>query len=208
MYVDNPPAIIQYEPNWFERYFPEIRQKVDKMYRDDIIAKTIKEEGGYNNVLGDSGGPTNMGITLKTLQQVNPAATIQDVKNLSYAAAAQIYIDKYWNQNQLMHMPIQIQDLVFDMNVNMGLHGSALVVQYAINDLGSNEVEDGIIGTSTLNEINKYDVTDLRAAIVQERKDWYNDIVKAHPSQSKFLAGWMKRVDDFAPIPAEAIKEA
>lgn len=205
MHVNTPPAIIQYEPGWFERYFPEIRTEVDMTYRDDIIAKTIKDEGGYCNVPGDAGGPTNMGITLATLKRASPDSTIDTLKNLSYAAAANIYITEYWNQNQLLHMPIQIQDLVFDMNVNMGLHGSALIVQYALNDMGSNIPEDGVIGVSTLNEINKYDVVKLRAAIVQERRDWYTDIVKTNPSQSKFLSGWMKRADDFEAIPPEAL---
>ena len=68
----------------------------------DFIAafKTvIGNEGGYVNNSSDRGGPTNFGITMKTLQDYRKkSVTIDDVKCLKIEEAQAIYKKFFWNK--------------------------------------------------------------------------------------------------------------
>lgn len=211
--MDNPPAIIQqlpdsedYRPGFFEKYLPNVRKNVVDMYRDTVIDKTIAAEGGdqYTDRPNDRGGPTKFGVTLNTLKQVTPDATANDVKNLTEDSAKDIYTDLYWKAGKIDSMPIQVQDLVFDMNVNHGLHGSGIILQRALNSLGSDVDVDGKIGNGTLNAMNDYDPKKLRDAIISQRTKWVENIVKNDPSQQENLKGWKNRISSLEEIPQEA----
>ena len=205
----SPELQEQYKPGFMEKYLPTLRQKAIGMYRDNIVDYTIKQEGGdkFTQTPNDRGGATKFGITLKTLQEDNPKATADDVKNLTESQARDIYVKKYWDKGQVDKMPIGVQDLVFDMNVNHGLGGSGIIIQRALNDLGADVDVDGRIGNNTLNAMNDFKAADLRAAMLKERQTWVENIAKEDPSQAKFLPGWKKRIADLQTIP-EDVKQA
>lgn len=220
MHSDTPPAIVQeasqeamgnqkYEPGFFEEYLPNIRNGTVSMYRDAIVDATMQREGAaFTNTPGDRGGATKYGVTLATLKSVNPTATAEDVQNLTEQQAKNIYVANYWDKGQVTKMPVAIQDLAFDMNINHGLGGSTIIMQKALNDLGSNVAVDGKLGTTTLNALNQYDGQKLRDAIIQERENWVDNIVKNDPSQEKFLPGWKSRISSMQEIPAATTQEA
>lgn len=217
--IDSPPAIHQeapqsiqdqYKPGFIEQWLPNLKHGAENMYKDNIIDYTMKQnEGGdkFTDIPGDRGGATKYGITLKTLQESNPKATANDVKNMTEDQAKSIYAKNYWDDGQVDKMPIGVQDLVFDMNINHGLGGSAIIIQRALNDLGAGVDVDGKIGNDTLNNMNDFKTPELRSAILSEREKWVNDIVKNDPSQAKFLPGWSKRIAGMTNIPDE-VKEA
>ena len=87
---------------------------------------TLAWEGGYVNNPKDPGGPTNKGITIATLShELVRKATIEDVKNLTTAQAADIYRKKYWNTVGGDSLPRGVDLMVFDVSVNNGV-GRAL----------------------------------------------------------------------------------
>jgi lysozyme family protein len=55
---------------------------------------------------------------------------------------------------------------------------------------------DGVMGTNTIANTNAVEPTKILALLKQERIDFYNQIVKNNPSQSKWLKGWLNRTND------------
>jgi lysozyme family protein len=53
---------------------------------------------------------------------------------------------------------------------------------------------DGIIGPRTLAAVAVRDPAQLAQALCNERAQFYREIVQARPDQSRFLKGWLNRV--------------
>ncbi len=211
MTYDSPPAIerqapdlmnedVPYKPGFFEKYLPNVRKEVVNKYKDTVLNRTLDIEGGYVDNPRDNGGVTNHGVTLATLRMVNPKATSQDVKALSKEKAKEIYSKIYWDDAQVDKIPIQLQDVVFDGNINHGVPGMTKIVQRALNDLGADLKADGKMGNKTLNAINSMDAKDVREAIIKRRKNLYEQ----HEDVDTFGKGWFKRLDALKDIPKEA----
>ena len=150
------------------------------------IEAVLKNEGGYVNNPSDKGGETNFGIAKKYHPEV-------DVKNLTRDGAKQIYYREYWEKNNL--------DKVIEQNVATALldtvvnHGSGpRIIQKAINRAGGNVQVDGNMGVNTVFAINKIKPQNFLPALADERESLYRSLVAKDPSQSKFLAGWLKRI--------------
>lgn len=164
---------------------------------DNIIANTIKHEGGYVNHPSDKGGPTNMGITLATYRLVFPDATIDDLKKLTQSEAAAIYNALYYSKTKTNKLPPFIQDIVFDMNVLHGPINSTTILQRAIKACGGDIIVDGQLGPKTIGAANVIDIKRLRSALIEQRKFFIARIIARDPSQSVFELGWMRRVKWF-----------
>lgn len=85
-------------------------------------------EGGFVNNPADPGGATNMGITLNTLTAWRtarglPAATVDDVRNLTRSEADAIYHANYWQASGADKLPWPAALVVFDTAV---LHGTGI----------------------------------------------------------------------------------
>lgn len=66
-----------------------------------VMTFILRWEGGFVHDSRDAGGATNMGITIGTLtawrqSKALPAATVEDVRNLTKAEALEIYRARYW----------------------------------------------------------------------------------------------------------------
>lgn len=164
--------------------------------KEQTIGRTIDTfEGGYVNNPSDKGGPTNMGITLQTLRQINPDATIADIKNLSRAEAISIYDKNYWQKYAIVDMPEGIQDVVFDTFVQHNPQTAIKLIQSALNSMGQSIEVDGKMGSNTLKAINTVNTEQLRGTLLGVRRQYYENKVAENPSQQQFLKGWLNRLD-------------
>lgn len=171
-----------------------------------IIRNTMNHEGSrYVDHPLDKGGPTRYGITLATLQSVNPGATAENIRNLKPTEAINLYEKLYFFKPQVDRLPEAIQDIVFDMNVLHGIKNSTLILQRGINVCGRNNnlsvKEDGLIGSRTIIASHICDPHDLRMAVNNERVKFINNIVKNNPKQRVFQKGWLTRVASFFHSP-------
>lgn len=111
-----------------------------------VIAFSLQQEGGFSNNPADSGGPTNLGITLATLSHWRArVCSIDDVRELTKAEATSIYAARYWTPICGTSLPAGIDLMTFDFGVNAGMGRSVKMLQMIIG-----VVQDGIVGPITL----------------------------------------------------------
>lgn len=171
------------------------------------LALLLPEEGGFNNILGDPGGPTNLGISLRFLQSLailngtgdfdladlddDGDIDINDIRAMDPPAAARIYKKYFWDLFPMEEIPAQIAYVLFDVAVNSGQRVAAKLLQKAIG-----VTEDGDIGEETLYSLamrdSAYSVADRMLYL---RRTQYKNYAVHNPKLSKFLKGWLNRVD-------------
>lgn len=121
---------------------------------DAALDHIFQWEGGYVDHPSDPGGATNRGITIATLQRWRrEPVTKQDVKDLTRAEAAKIYLAYYWNAVRADELPTGLDMLMFDAAVNQGPGKSVRLLQEALG-----VTTDGRIGPQTLGAANAQDV--------------------------------------------------
>ena len=155
--------------------------------------KLLQLEGGYTNHPDDQGGPTNLGITLRTYKAYcGQEKTIKDLRNMSYETWQNIMKDLYWDKCRADEIENQsLAEIIVDWCVNSGMVGLRKVQEIA----GCKP--DGIAGPITLSLINTSDPKSLFDRIWNARKQFYTNIVKKNPSQKVFMNGWMNRLGSF-----------
>ena len=141
---------------------------------DDLFKKALAfvlaREGGYVNDSDDRGGATNKGITQRTYDGWLKSKGLQhkDVKNITNDEVAEIYYKNYWLKAGCNKMSKVFAVISFDTAVNMGVGRVKQFLQYA-----------------EYKEPDKF----LFARIAK-----YREFAKV-PRQSKFLKGWLNRVN-------------
>ena len=98
------------------------------------LAFTLSQEGGYSDDPNDSGGATNLGITLGeyALWTRRADVTKVDMQVLTVATVTPIYRASYWQANQCQAMPAGVALMVFDHGVNRGVGNAARALQQAL----------------------------------------------------------------------------
>lgn len=161
---------------------------VAKNFQPALI-KVLRYEGGYDDNPHDPGGATNMGITLKNLSEWRGhVVTKQDVRDLSFDEAAQIYKAEYWDKCQCNKLPSGVDFTIFDFAVNSGPGRAAKYLQRIV---GVNP--DGIIGMTTLKAVKRENdprhlieaVCGARLSFLHRLRNW-----------RYFGRGWANRVRD------------
>jgi lysozyme family protein len=99
-----------------------------------------------------------------------------------------IYYKSYWFP-YCDNMPAGVDYVFFDINVNMGLHEAALILQRALG-----VAADGHIGAVTSAALSEAEPNKLIDAMAAESVKVYKAIERAHPVDVKFDRGWMIRV--------------
>lgn len=166
-----------------------------------MINDIIRREGGYVNHANDRGGPTNYGITQKTLSRYfRRSATISEVKHMRRDLAEEIYERNYYHKPQLYKLPEQIQAFIFDCAANHGPNRAIKFVQSVCSSAGNIIAVDGLMGPATAMAAQWCQDNMQRIffdALIIERKKYYYAIVRRDSSQSVFLDGWLNRVKKF-----------
>lgn len=139
---------------------------------------------GYVNDPVDRGGETKFGVA----QRANPKV---NVRSLTWAQAASVYHDKYWLLGKNDKLPGKLAQIHFDGCIN---HGPARANKFLQRALGV--TEDGVIGPITLKQLEGVKIEEVIQAIARYRRDFYRSIVKNNASQSKFLNGWLRRINE------------
>jgi lysozyme family protein len=165
---------------------------------DACMPFIFKAEGGYSDTPGDSGGPTNFGITLATLKAYdgNQALTADDVKKLAPATATEIYRTAYWNRMQCGALPAGLDLEVFDFGVNSGPAESVKTLQKIVG-----VTPDGSIGPITLAAVGQLNAADLVARFAQARLAFYQSLNKP-----EFEQGWTTRVAQIQTAAAKMLQ--
>lgn len=165
------------------------------------IGKTLKNEGGFVDHPSDPGGATNKGITIKTFEKyarehlgIDP--TIDNLKNLTDGQASIIYQKEYWNR--IKGDEIKDQDtagFIFDFRVQSG--GAVRQIQKLLKDLGYRIIVDGKMGPKTTKALNDCHKENLLDKLKDQRRNYYQNLIKKNPKLKVFEKGWMKRIDGF-----------
>lgn len=167
-----------------------------------MIPLVLKNEGHdtYTDIKNDIGGPTRYGVTLATLKSLkldlneDHVINAQDVKDMDLNDAYTIYYNNYYKP-YYETVPEKLATKLFDVAVNCGTGRSNILLQRALNNLGSKLSTDGLVGNQTFNEIKKYQESDILKQYCIEQKEFYDAIVKNNPTQKKFIKGWYNRAD-------------
>ncbi len=166
------------------------------MSASNVYERTMKHiftwEGGYVDHPNDPGGATNYGITRQTLAnwRGKPSIPKQEVKDLSYNEAAQIYRANYWNKILGDDLPPSIAMLMMDAAVNSGPGAAIKTLQRAVGALGEKIKVDGAIGPNTLRAVRQIDEEKLLNEFVVRRGVFYGSL----KTFTSFGLGWARRL--------------
>lgn len=158
-------------------------------------------EGGYQNYAEDTGNynsrgqlvGTNWGINAQVYEKhLGRPPSVADMQNMPKATAIQIYKARYWDRIKGNSINNQaVANVLFDGHVNHGNWG----IQMMQEVLGV--AKDSVVGPITLNAINSADPGRLIQAYVQRRERAYRWLAANRAGQSKFLRGWLNRLQKF-----------
>lgn len=162
----------------------------------DVLIPFIRSwEGGWSDDPKDSGGATMCGITMATFTAWRtgiglPRPTKDDLRHISDAEWRDIFLYRYWR-------PLRADEFwsqaVANMLVDWYWH-SGIVAVRTLQRLVRTE-EDGIIGIRTLAKLNARDPRELFTELRNARIKFLTDLAVRKPSQNRFLAGWLRRVN-------------
>lgn len=176
---------------------------------ESALAFVLGSEGGYSNHPADRGGATNLGVTQSTLERARREGVTglpDDVKDLRREQASEIYYALYWLPSKADKMPEPLCTLHFDAAVNHGVGGAGKLLQKTLNNYAQKAgldvcVDvDGAVGPKTLSALCqcldlKGNVSLICEIYCNEREAYYKAIVENNPSQTKFLRGWLNRLE-------------
>jgi lysozyme family protein len=173
--------------------------------KSKIINKILEIEGGYINDPNDSGGETKFGITKKLAMEFGYYDVII---NLPKSAAFEIYEEEFWNKLNLTvieEISPKIAEELADTGVNLGVARAGKFLQRALNVLNNREnyykdlVIDGVIGTATIDALQKYlSIRGVEGGLVLFKMlnslqgTFYIELAERREKDEKFIYGWFK----------------
>lgn len=168
-------------------------------------------EGGYVNVVGDKGGTTKYGISLRYLMDC-PDGDIDrdgdvdndDIRLLTRDDVIRLYQRDYWVVNGCEVFPPALGLCLFDAAVN---HGGRVGRQLIQSGLGVKA--DGMFGPVTLEAVRVAENDkERRMQVITEygahRAIRFASIIRDDRSQQKFELGWLRRLMRLIRVSMEA----
>ena len=188
------------------------------------VDKLLGIEGGHVNDKLDRGGETNLGVSLRFLKaegaidldrdgfadfdlDMDGDIDGADIRKLTKGDARFLYHRCFWQRLEAETFPRPIGEMMFDQAVNGGLLAARKLLQRALDAIrrkyryrGIGLKVDGAIGDKTRGQlsmlIERHGTQEIVAAYREAAKERYQAIVRASPSQARFLKGWLRRVDE------------
>ena len=139
---------------------------------------------GYVNDPDDRGGETKFGVAKNANLDL-------DITHLTWDQAKAVYYVRYWLAGKCDKLPGRVAVLHFDGCVNSGVKRASMFLQQA-----AGVTPDGAIGAITIAAVNNSDAISLGGAICDQRVEYYQTIVANNPSQTKYLKGWLRRINE------------
>lgn len=164
---------------------------------EQLIGPLLEREGGYNDRKNDRGGPTNLGITQKTLDYWNAASDhkfagcIHDVRGLTKEVATVIYWELFWNVAGCQRVPPRVREIHFDAAVQ---HSPSRAVKLLQTAAGAKV--DGQFGPNTQSLVNSIIPDLLFYKYKSFRYEFYGDIIARDPTQDANIDGWLRRMKE------------
>lgn len=160
---------------------------------DKYAPKLKRWEGGYANDPDDTGGATNIGVTLATFRQFYGAdKTEADLRRMTAEQWRHIMKSGFWDKcwgDQIHNQ--SVAEIIVDWCVNSGT-GMLKKVQGMVGTKA-----DGVMGPKTLAAINTYNQQKLHFMVKAARAEHYAAITRNRSANLKFYDGWMNRLLDF-----------
>ena len=175
---------------------------------------TLSWEGGETDDAADRGGFTKFGVSTAFLTDIASTQAGRDVlermgvilpvnrntiRNLTESLAASLFRWQMWDALKLDLIPLRPAIVIYDAAVNSGPKQSVRFAQRGYNACvayGQPLDTDGIMGPATRKAMQQADTDKILMAMLDQREQFFNDLVRAKPSQEVFLAGWLNRVTD------------
>lgn len=160
----------------------------------------LPNEGGYANMSYDKGGETYAGIARNYHSYWTGWSYIDSltkpIKTNSKFSQLDNQVKEFylalWNKNLIGSINSQpVANLLFDYIV----HSSSHAIKAIQRIVGVKD--DGVMGILTLKAINNANENFVYKKLLEERESWFNYLVQKDPTQSKFLSGWLYRLQKF-----------
>lgn len=183
---------------------------VTKKASFDVSHKVVAAvEGGYSDDRKDTGNyvefelngkmvkrfvGTKYGISAPVLMKyLGHLPKKEDMMNLSYETALEIYKDKYWdNQDMEKFCNQSVATIIYDGCVNQGIGGMKEVLRKVLNDNGIQISEDtSPFQSEYIKIINSLDQNQVFNTIKKYRKDRYHSAETAETHEG----GWLNRLE-------------
>jgi lysozyme family protein len=157
----------------------------------DAVNYVLVNEGGLVDKRQDSGGITNFGITFPMLTSFRQRqCSDADIINLTEIEAKRIYETLFWNKLSVSGLNQAVATAILDVAVN---NGQTVAIKLAQHCLPSHILADGVMGTETLNALDKVNVELFIYNYVGILQDRYVDLCVNATNQLVFLKGWLRR---------------
>ena len=179
---------------------------------EQTAEQIVAREGGWVKDPADPGGATKHGVTIGTLRRLridltgDGQVTEADLRRLSRAQAADVFLRHYFFAPRIDQLPQALQPSVFDMQVNAGPQAVRLL-QQILTEMGFPCALDGVIGPRTVAAAKAAHAAaplHLTDAYGIARRNYYYALGDAQPSLRKFArrrdggkGGWIARAESF-----------
>jgi lysozyme family protein len=196
------------QPVKTETIDPKIKKEIVELHKVasfEEAQSAVKEvEAGYSDDRGDTGNwvevpgygkrfvGTNHGISAPILQKyLGRIPKREDMENLSYQTAIEIYKKDYWDAQNLSTLCDQsVANVIYDGCVNQGIDGMSEVIRNAASEQGEN-LKGSVYSKSNLRRLNSLNQKELFNSIKKFRESRY----KQAATWNRHGEGWLNRLN-------------
>lgn len=173
---------------------------------------TARWEGGLSDHPADRGGLTAYGASIAFVQGIagtqagrdflqqigiDLPVTRQRMRHITAEQARAMFRHEFWDALKLDDLPFRQAALLYDAAVNSGPAQAVRLSQRGYNRCVTHGVKlavDGVLGPMTRKALQT-DTDAVIQAIIQARRDFYENLAESRPDQRVFLKGWLNRAD-------------